>query len=74
MNHPPFKRVPVRSNTDFLSYWGAQRLSDIIKNAWKSVGKNINPVIEKTELGGSPSYVIRLPQLINGLMKNANNL
>lgn len=73
--HPPFKVLWPRNETDFFSWFGANQLCRMIKDAWAEVGVDINPIIERApELSGaSPSYVVRLPMLINGMPTSTEN-
>lgn len=69
---PPFQTFVPGSRIDFFTWWGANELARRIKEAWKKVGYDINPVVEKApELGSHiMSYVVRIPDLVNGLPIN----
>lgn len=68
--HPPFRKLPAMNQIDFFTWHGANELARRIKAAWAAVGLDVSPhIIREDKIPGKgPSYVIRLPQLVNGLL------
>ncbi len=69
MRHPPFSTEPASPGPDFCSQEGAHALARRIRNAWRAVGYDIEPQIERVGSDGMarPVYGVRLPDLIGGL-------
>jgi threonyl-tRNA synthetase len=72
MKHPPYVGAsPERTTGEWMTRAGASLLAERIRDAWRRVGIDVQPVIEE----GFPDdarrkeqvYVARLPSLVNGL-------
>lgn len=69
--HPPFTRMPAMNTVDYFTWHGATELARRIRAAWAAVGLDVSPHIvrdDRVQGGRGPTYVIRLPELINGLL------
>lgn len=69
MRHPPFRSGPAMGG-EFSTKEGAERLANIIRQAWARAGHDVSVSVEQS---GSPLldkkafYVVRMPTLLNGL-------
>lgn len=73
--HPPFKLVASAQHgepvCDFTSKAGANRLAALIREAWAAIGHDVQPEVQplrSTLSEWDGQYVVRLPQLVNGLV------
>jgi len=69
MKHPPFVGVsPERSTREWMTRAGASLLAERIRDAWRRVGVDVQPVIEQgLDQRREAIFVVRLPSLVNGL-------
>jgi hypothetical protein len=71
MKHPPFVGVsPERSTREWMTRAGASLLAERIRDAWRRVGVDVQPVIEQgfsDDRRREAIFVVRLPTLVNGL-------
>lgn len=72
MRHPPFfSGTGEGPKLDYMTKEGAHVLAAMIRTAWASAGHHVEPVVVQAVRGrdGRPVFGVRMPELVNGLVR-----
>ena len=64
---PPFKPVEGKFRDKPYGEADAQRHADMIAKVWREAGHDVRPQVECVGHGNNIRWVVRMPQLVNGL-------